>query len=85
MAGSITASVSCPNPGSTARCAAVPDRKPVYTMPQHVGIVACSTEGASLCYRTICVEGSEYLAVGNLMFLTGQFCHWSGERRFVGC
>lgn len=27
-------------------------------MPQHIGIVACSAEGAALCYRTICVEGS---------------------------
>jgi aspartate racemase len=26
-------------------------------MPKHIGIVACSAEGASLCYRTICVEG----------------------------
>lgn len=26
-------------------------------MAQHIGIVACSAEGASLCYRTICVEG----------------------------
>ncbi len=25
-------------------------------MPLHIGIVACSAEGASLCYRTICVE-----------------------------
>jgi aspartate racemase len=24
----------------------------------HIGIVACSAEGASLCYRTICVEGA---------------------------
>ena len=30
-------------------------------MPQHIGIVACSTEGASLCYRTICLEGAELL------------------------
>jgi aspartate racemase len=30
-------------------------------MPRHVGIVACSAEGASLCYRTICVEGAELL------------------------
>ena len=30
-------------------------------MPQHIGIVACSAEGASLCYRTICVEGAELL------------------------
>ena len=27
----------------------------------HIGIVACSTEGAALCYRTISLEGSERL------------------------
>lgn len=27
-------------------------------MPQHIGIVACSAEGAALCYRTICSEGA---------------------------
>ena len=26
-------------------------------MPKHIGISACSAEGASLCYRTICTEG----------------------------
>ncbi len=30
-------------------------------MPQHIGIVGCSAEGAALCYKTICVEGSAYL------------------------
>ena len=25
---------------------------------QHIGIVACSAEGAALCYRTICLEGT---------------------------
>ncbi|MDD4869149.1 MAG: amino acid racemase [Kiritimatiellae bacterium] len=25
-------------------------------MPKHIGIVACSAEGAALCYRTICAE-----------------------------
>jgi aspartate racemase len=25
---------------------------------QHIGIVACSAEGAALCYRTLCAEGS---------------------------
>jgi aspartate racemase len=30
-------------------------------MPQHIGIVACSAEGASLCYRTIRVEGAGLL------------------------
>jgi aspartate racemase len=32
--------------------------KPV---PQHIGIVACSAEGAALCYKTICVEGAQLL------------------------
>jgi aspartate racemase len=27
-------------------------------MPKHIGIVACSAEGAALCYRTICAEGA---------------------------
>ena len=30
-------------------------------MSLHIGIVACSAEGASLCYRTICVEGAQLL------------------------
>jgi aspartate racemase len=30
-------------------------------MPRHIGIVACSAEGAALCYRTICLEGAEFL------------------------
>lgn len=30
-------------------------------MPDHIGIVACSAEGASLCYRTICTEGARLL------------------------
>jgi aspartate racemase len=30
-------------------------------MPQHIGIVACSAEGAALCYRTICTEGPQFL------------------------
>jgi aspartate racemase len=30
-------------------------------MPQHIGIVACSAEGAALCYRTVCVEGAQAL------------------------
>lgn len=31
------------------------------SMARHVGIVACSAEGAALCYRTICVEGAQLL------------------------
>src|SRR6202051_1847470 len=34
-------------------------------MPQHIGIVACSAEGAALCYRTICLEGTELLGPHN--------------------
>jgi aspartate racemase len=32
-------------------------------MAKHIGIVACSAEGAALCYRTICVEGAQYFGV----------------------
>ena len=30
-------------------------------MPLHIGIVGCSAEGAALCYRTLCVEGAQYM------------------------
>jgi aspartate racemase len=30
-------------------------------MPLHIGIVACSAEGAALCYRTLCLEGAQLL------------------------
>ncbi len=28
-------------------------------MSKHIGIVACSAEGAALCYQTICSEAKE--------------------------
>lgn len=31
--------------------------------PLHIGIVACSAEGAALCYRTICAEGAQRLGL----------------------
>jgi aspartate racemase len=34
-------------------------------MAKHIGIVACSAEGAALCYRTICVEGAEVMGQHN--------------------
>jgi aspartate racemase len=34
---------------------------PLHIGPLHIGIVACSAEGASLCYRTICTEGPALL------------------------
>ncbi|RLI84392.1 aspartate racemase [Archaeoglobales archaeon] len=30
-------------------------------MTKHIGIVACSAEGAALCYRTICIEGENLI------------------------
>ena len=30
-------------------------------MEKHIGIVACSAEGAALCYRTVCEEGDRHL------------------------
>ncbi len=30
-------------------------------MTKHIGIVACSAEGAALCYRTICIEGANLM------------------------
>jgi aspartate racemase len=30
-------------------------------VPDHIGIVACSAEGAALCYTTICIEGAQLL------------------------
>ncbi len=35
-------------------------------MVKHIGIVACSAEGAALCYRTICSEGADFM---------GKFAH----------
>lgn len=32
-------------------------------IPAHIGIVGCSSEGAALCYRTICQQGAKRLGV----------------------
>jgi aspartate racemase len=34
-------------------------------MNKHIGIVGCSYEGAALCYKTVCNEGSKYLGKHN--------------------
>ncbi|MBW2622176.1 MAG: amino acid racemase [Deltaproteobacteria bacterium] len=34
-------------------------------MAQHIGIVGCSSEGAALCYRTICLEAAEEMGEYN--------------------
>ena len=33
--------------------------------PLHIGIVACSAEGAALCYRTICTEAPALMGVAH--------------------
>src|SRR5581483_3096329 len=41
-----------------------PNRRPRDTgrmKPLHIGIAACSAEGAALCYRTICTEAPAIL------------------------
>jgi aspartate racemase len=35
------------------------------TRTKHIGIAACSAEGAALCYRTICTEGAALLAAAH--------------------
>jgi aspartate racemase len=34
-------------------------------MSEHIGIAACSAEGAALCYRTICTEGAQLLGAAH--------------------
>jgi aspartate racemase len=34
-------------------------------MSKHIGIVACTAEGASLCYRTICSEAAQFMGEHN--------------------
>jgi aspartate racemase len=34
-------------------------------LAQHIGIAACSAEGAALCYRTICTEGAQLLGAAH--------------------
>ena len=34
-------------------------------MAKHIGIVACSAEGAALCYRTICAEAPRFMGEHN--------------------
>jgi aspartate racemase len=36
-----------------------------HRLTKHIGIVACSAEGAALCYRTICTEGAALLGAAH--------------------
>lgn len=61
-------------------------------MSLHIGIVACSAEGAALCYRTICVEGAQFLGPHNHPEVSmhthplGQYmdCIYRGDWQSVG-
>jgi aspartate racemase len=61
-------------------------------MAQHVGIVACSAEGAALCYKTICLEGAalfgEYghpeVSIHSLSFGDYMRCIVDGDWHGVG-
>jgi aspartate racemase len=39
--------------------------QPKDRLTKHIGIVACSAEGAALCYRTICTEGAALLGAAH--------------------
>src|SRR5271156_3821765 len=66
--------------------------KKARVMPKHIGIVACSAEGASLCYRTLCAEGAQWLgphAHPEISMHTPSYadyvtCFESGDWRGVG-
>ena len=61
-------------------------------MIQHVGIVACSAEGAALCYKTLCIEGPELfgkyghpeVSMHSLSFGEYMRCIEEGDWRGVG-
>jgi aspartate racemase len=47
-------------------------------MAQHIGIVACSAEGAALCYRSICLGGADLLGPHDHPEIS-LHCHSLGE------
>jgi aspartate racemase len=51
-------------------------------MPEHIGIVACSAEGASLCYRTVCIEGAEFMGSHDHPEVS---MHTHSLRKYVQC
>lgn len=51
-------------------------------MTQHIGIVACSAEGAALCYRTICAEGAALMGAHAHPEVS---IHTPSLAKYVGC
>ena len=52
-------------------------------MPDHIGIVACSAEGAALCYRTICTEGAAILGPHDHPEISMHTYSLAGYMRFI--
>src|SRR5262249_2239500 len=51
-------------------------------MAQHIGIVACSAEGAALCYRTVCAEGAGLMGEHDHPEVS---MHTHSLRRYMAC
>jgi aspartate racemase len=51
-------------------------------MTQHIGIVACSAEGAALCYRTVALEGAKALGPHDHPEVS---MHTHPLARYMGC
>jgi aspartate racemase len=54
-------------------------------MPRPIGIVACSAEGASLCYRTICAEGARVLGAHHHPEITMHTYSLAEYEKFIDC
>ncbi len=64
---------------------------PERIMPKHIGIVACSAEGAALCYRTICDEAPALMGrhmhpeVSMHTHCLGEYMEYIYRGRLAGC
>jgi aspartate racemase len=54
-------------------------------MTQHIGIVACSAEGAALCYRTICIEGAKLMGPHDHPEVSMHTHSLAEYMRFIAC
>jgi len=54
-------------------------------MSRHIGVVACSAEGAALCYRTICLEGSRLLGAHDHPEISMHTHSLARYMKHVGC
>src|SRR5687767_11844981 len=62
IASSVVVGLPPSNVRSAGRvAAAIAARDTAPMKPLHIGIAACSAEGAALCYRTICTEAPAIL------------------------